>query len=360
MNQNLVLQDKIKVFIVDDSPLMCKALEQILLEDPDIEIVGQALSGQSALEALENIESDVCTLDVQMPGMNGVTLLKHIMIRHPIPALMLSAYTGEGKDITFDALRYGAVDFFQKPTRDENINLELQKSVLLSKIKRAAQVHVSAAKYLRVRYSGGPKKTLAQEESFISPKGVTIIGASTGGYASLLKLLPSMFLPPLEPVVVVLGTPMQYMQAFVNYLQSYVPFNLERAKDQEEIKRGHVYFISSEESTSLEKQGDSLVLHLSPRGNYHYEESGLDLLMFSASELFSSSTQVLLLSGDRMEGLIGAKEVHRVGGTVLVQKPETCLSPELPRRTMEEISARPFALNELVGKIQSWTEKKEG
>jgi two-component system chemotaxis response regulator CheB len=334
-------------------------LEQILSQDPEIEIAGQALSGQSALDALEHVESDVCTLDVQMPGMNGITLLKHIMIKRPIPALMLSAYTGEGKDITFDALRYGAVDFFQKPTRDENIDLESQKSILLSKIKRAAQVHVSAAKYLRVRYSGGPKQTSDQEESLIFPKVITIIGASTGGYASLLKLLPSMFLPPVEPVIIVLGTPVKYMQAFVDYLQSYVPFNLKRAKDHDNIQRGHIYFISSEESTSLERQGDSLILRLSSRGIYQHEDGGLDLLMFSASELFSASTQAVLLSGDRMEGLSGAREVNRVGGTVIVQKPETCLSPELSIMVMDEINAMPFALNELVAKIQSWTGKEE-
>jgi two-component system chemotaxis response regulator CheB len=337
---------------------MCKALEDLLSDDPEVEIVGKALSGHTALESLAMLESDVCTLDVQMPGMNGLTLLKHIMIRHPMPALMLSAFTGEGEEVTFDALRYGAVDFLKKPSRDDDIDLDSHKSLILAKIKRAANVHVSAAKYLRVRYSGGPKKALTEEEATF-PKGLTVIGSSTGGYASLLKLFPAMFLPPVEPVLVVLGTPKQYMQGFVDYLQSYVPFNLERAKDQEGLKKGNVYFISSEETASLEREGDSLIMHLSSKGNMSKDESGLDLLLFSASDLFSASTLAVFLSGDKVEGLSGAKEVLRLGGSVMVQKPESCLSPELPNKIIEELNIEAKLLNALTENIQTWTERKE-
>jgi two-component system chemotaxis response regulator CheB len=109
--------EKIRVFIVDDSPLMCRAMGRILSDDPDIEVVGQALSGKHALAEMPKAECDVCTLDVHMPGMNGLTVLKHIMIRFPKPTLMVSAFTSDGSRVTFEALRYGAVDFFQKPSQ---------------------------------------------------------------------------------------------------------------------------------------------------------------------------------------------------------------------------------------------------
>jgi two-component system chemotaxis response regulator CheB len=346
--------EKIRVFIVDDSPLMCRVIGHILAEDPDLKVVGHALNGQDALKALSQTICDVCTLDVHMPGMNGLSVLKHIMIRFPIPTLMISAFTADGSRVTFEALRYGAVDFFQKPAQDSGQDLEAQKTLLQARVKRAARVQAGAARYLRLKQLDGVSSVRRDTSNGGFPGGITVIGASTGGYAALLYLIPIMSSAPASPVIVALGTPPQHLKAFVDYLQAYVPMRVMRASEGEILKKGTVYFISCEESSSIERNDDSLVLRLGHRPDLSSQEGSLDLLLYSASEHFGSGTLSVFLSGDGTEGLGGAKEVSRVGGTLLVQRPDTCLAPEIPDNVEAATKAETRTIHELAAMIQGW------
>lgn len=325
--------EKTRVFIVDDSPMMCRVLERIFSDDDEICVVGTAMSGQAALEGLARGEANVCTLDVEMPGMNGITLLKHIMIRFPLPALMVSAFISEGARVTFDALRYGAVDFFQKPSQDSGMDLEAQKATLRLKVKKAAAVSMGAARYLRIgRTSAGKAPSKGQGKRDV-PGGVTVIGTSTGGYASLLTLFPAFTAPPREPIIVVAGMPGQYLDFFIEYLQEYAPFPLRRVRDGDIIEGGVAYFVSGEEFSSLEQNGDGLSLRVTRRTNLSDREGPLDLLLFSASEHFSDGTLAVYLSGDAREGVSGAMEVERMGGEDLGPAArDLSLSSPCPRR----------------------------
>lgn len=344
----------IRVFIVDDSPLLCKAIEKMLQNDPEIEIAGRALSGQEALNLLPQSNCDICTLDVHMPGMSGITVLKHIMIRFPIPVLMLSAFTAEGSRITFEALRYGAVDFFQKPSRTVDSggadSLIAQANVLKNRLKRAARVRLDAARYLRLKTRTKPltASTLSQE------KGIVVIGATTGGYASLLSILPSMTSPPLTPVLIFLGVAPQYIGPFAEYLKAYVPCPIIRGTHDIRLQGGNVYLVSMSESAALEYRGDDTYLLLNTRSELMGMESGMDLLLYSVSEHFGARGLAIFLSGDGTEGLEGAKELVRCGGKVLAQRPETCLVPDLAEAAIQRASAETCSLQELSAVIGSW------
>ncbi len=340
-----------RVFIIDDSPMMCKVLQKVLSEDTAIEVVGRALNGQEALERLSDLECDVCTLDVHMPGMNGLTVLKHIMIRRPIPTLMVSAFTADGSRVTFEALRYGAVDFFQKPSRDGGEDMLALSDMLRSRVKRAAKVQVGAARYLRLRPVSGDKPAVSSG----SPEGIAVVNTSTGGYSSILAILPNMQAPPKVPVVVSMGTPGRYLTAFVDYLKGYVPCELKRAGDQDLLQPGTIYFTSAEESVSLERAGDGTRLLVNPRPDLTDEEGGVDLLLFSSLEHFGKDVLVMTLSGDRKEGLTGAREAARLGAPVLVQRPESCLAPTQPRRIAEEVGAQALSLGEIAAKLTHWS-----
>ena len=349
--------NKIRVLIVDDSPLICKALKQALDLDPEIEVIGHALSGQEALKVLSSTPCDLCTLDVHMPGMNGLSVLKHIMIRFPKPTLMISAFTAEGSRITFDALRYGAVDFFQKPSQEKGKDLLSQTGILQTRVKRAAMVQVGAARYLRLKpvspsISSGSDAGLSAKDF---PKGIVIVNTSTGGYFALLSLLPNLTSCPKVPLIISLGTPERYLNAFKEYLKIYVSFKVLRGRDQEILESGKVYLISNEESASLEQSGDTMRLNLGPRADLKAQEGAIDLLLFSASEQFGPRTLSVFLSGDGDEGLTGAREVLRNGGKLFVQKPETCLVPDLPRKIVQEGNAEPHTLGELTSLISEWS-----
>ena len=109
------MNKKKKILIVDDSRMIRKGLTEIFESSDSFEVVGEAADGREALSAIKSMQPDVVTLDVMMPEMDGLTTLKHIMIECPRPTVMLSSLTQDGSETTFDALRYGAVDFISKP-----------------------------------------------------------------------------------------------------------------------------------------------------------------------------------------------------------------------------------------------------
>src|SRR6202046_802824 len=115
MSINIGITDKVRVLVVDDSALMRKLIPQMLEADPSIEVVGTAMDGNFCLKKIEELKPNVITLDLQMPGMNGIDTLKEIMRRNPLPVIVVSSHSVEGASITFKALGLGAFDFVPKP-----------------------------------------------------------------------------------------------------------------------------------------------------------------------------------------------------------------------------------------------------
>jgi len=137
-----------RVLIVDDSAMMRKALAKIFGEE-DFLIVGSAANGVEALELIPRVHPDVITLDVNMPVMDGISALKRIMIQFPLPTVMVSAMTQDGATITFDALKYGAVDFIPKPSQLNEEDKEKQISLIREKVQLASKVAINSVRYIR-------------------------------------------------------------------------------------------------------------------------------------------------------------------------------------------------------------------
>ncbi len=341
-----------RVMIIDDSPLMCRAIENILEDDPNIKVAGCAHSGPEALDMLQERPCDICTLDVHMPGMNGITVLKHIMVKHPLPTLMISAFTADGARITFDALRYGAVDFFQKPSSAGGKDLEAQADVLRNKVKTAARVQVEAARYLRLKLVSRKKESAETTDS--SRMSVNIISTSTGGYSSLLSLLPSIDPALSDPILVFMGVSDEILRAFMDYLGSYVKLPVKRAADDQEMRPGTIYFLGNNECTAFEQHGGRWNLNVSVRQDLPGREGPVDLALLSASEHFGQGARAIFLSGDEEQGFTGARELLRNGGSVLIQRPATCLSPAVPQQILTElddVGAREVTLPEMAAII---------
>jgi chemotaxis response regulator CheB len=132
---------KVRVLVVDDSALMRKLIPQMLEADPSIEVVGTAMDGNFCLKKIEELQPNVITLDLQMPGMNGIDTLKEIMRRHPLPVIVVSSHSTEGASITFKALGLGAFDFVTKP-QDASVHMAETARELIAKIKAAADCKV--------------------------------------------------------------------------------------------------------------------------------------------------------------------------------------------------------------------------
>ena len=342
---------KIKVLIIDDSPLMCIVVSQILSEDERFEIVGRALNGREALEILKTTKCDLCTLDVNMPGMNGLTVLKHIMIRYPTPTLMVSAFTSEGSKVSFDALRYGAIDFFHKPSMDNAASLAEQGEQLRRKAINAARVQLRAAQYLRLKKM--QKKSPPPKDELV--ESVVIMHGAIGSYASVLNLLPLMEETPKSPIIISMAVQGQYLEAFVEYLRGYLPYDMAVASERQEVRPGSLYFIPRELAGIFDYIDGKLILETAPRPELNEKEGGIDLLLLSASEHFGSKTLAIFLSGENSQGSTGAEELLRLSGTVMTQQLETCLRPELPKAILEHQNAKSATLLELAKKTASWS-----
>ena len=141
---------KIRVLIIDDAEFMRRALTKILSSEPNIEVVGYGKTGREGLEAIKKLKPDVVTLDIDMPEMDGITALKHIMIKYPTPVVVVSALTHKG-EITFESLRLGVVDFLPKPSGSVSRDMELQKEDLIKRIKIASSVDINKVKRARIK-----------------------------------------------------------------------------------------------------------------------------------------------------------------------------------------------------------------
>ncbi len=341
----------VKVLIVDDSPIMCKALKQILSGDDEIEVASIALNGVEALNKLSSEDFDVCTLDVHMPGMSGLTVLKNIMVRFPVPTLMVSAFTGDGSRVTFEALRYGAVDFFKKPSRTGAADLKEQADILRARLKRAAQVQVKAARYLRIKPTGF-KAGMKDEETEV--RGLAVIHGSTGGYSSILAIVPHLE-PSLEvPVIVSLTTSQGNLRAFADYMRPFSPCPIDVPEGKVELKAGHIYLLAVNQACTFEQAGGKWEMFVTDRPIDTEKEGAVDLILLSASEAFENKCMAVFVSGDNMHGITGAREVVRNRGRVMAQTPENCLAPFMPRHVLEEFDTESGEPVEIARQISGW------
>src|SRR6266545_531994 len=130
---------KIQVLVVDDSTFMRKSLSSMLATDPRITIAGLARNGEEALQLVHQLHPDVVTMDVEMPGMNGIDALKRIMAEHPVPVVMVSSLTTEGAGDTFKALELGAIDYIPKQLDGVAMKIHDIQNELIAKIIAASQ-----------------------------------------------------------------------------------------------------------------------------------------------------------------------------------------------------------------------------
>ncbi|MCI5137791.1 MAG: response regulator [Candidatus Electrothrix sp. AR1] len=317
---------KINLFIVDDSRMMRKVIASIFKDHPVVEVVGEAENGEEALQIIPQLKPDVVTLDVEMPVMDGLTTIKHLMIQAPTPTVMLSSMTVEGSDVTFDALKYGAVDFVSKPTNTGESNLEEQTSEIERKVRLAAEVELEAVRYVRA-VSQEKKDALALAGK--KCERLVALGGAEGGYGSLLKILPHLSAKFPVAYLVVFYVSSRHLDSFVKYINKLSPLIIRRAENNAKVEAGVCYFASGEEYMTVHEQEGEWVFHLSA-APFATRRGSIDMLFYSVAERIKEKSVAVVLSGMGEDGGEGMEEVLRVGGTGIVQDPAGSLYREMP------------------------------
>jgi two-component system chemotaxis response regulator CheB len=311
----------VKLVIVDDSALMRRVLYDLLSADKTIEIVGSASNGEEALDSIPSLKPDIVTMDINMPKMNGLTALKHIMIKYPTPVLMLSAFTIEGSDVTFDSLKFGAVDFITKPSRTNPESLRDHRVSVINKVKNAAGVKIDKIKHIRM--SEKPvKKAPASDEA---AESLIYIRTSTGGYSSILQTIPWIDSGFNKSLIIQTNISVDYLKPFVKYLNKFSEIRIAEAADKEYIQRGHCYINPVEHQLSFSYEHGKTIMNINRVPAHISTANSTDVSILSYSEIAGDKALLFLLSGEEGVSLDSLREIKRVGGKIYAQDPETCL-----------------------------------
>ena len=340
------MNNPVKALVVDDSKLIRRVLCRVFEESESVKVVGEAGNGKEALEMVHSLNPDVITLDVNMPVMDGLTALKHIMIKYPRPTVMVSSLTREGAAVTFDALKYGAIDFIHKPSKVKGKNLEEQYRDMIKKVTLAAEVEIDSIRLIRSKKSK-PAQNIGRQEC----KYVFAVGAAEGGYGSLLKIIPYLRqeLPVAFIIVIHAGT--RYVDAFARYLDVNSMFNVKRAVDGDAVEAGTCYIAAGTEFISLDSARDGNILHIVTSGCQNCK-GAVNFLMASLARILKKRSIGLILTGSGNDGINGMQAINRAGGGTIVQKPETCLCREMPESIMDKCNVNMvIADNKLADKL---------
>ncbi len=370
----------LKVLIVDDSLVFRRFLGEIFEDCDNIEIAGEASNGIEALELLLRVKPDVILLDLEMPLMDGMTALQHLMIHRPTPAIMFSSLTEEGTARCFDTLKNGAVDFFNKDFIFQRNNLDVQKELLVEKVEKAGSMVLLnrdpfAVDSAEEEGSGSEPRTkqwalfceecghreivnidpgrsvqdftcsacgdkitctLSAGEQVHQELFVSFLVGGCGSCSNLLSILPSLDNSFAGSIIGFVESEHDtHLNNFVEYLDSISSIRVLRAEEGMSIDSGTCYLLSCNDNLSFISDASQVML----QKNTTMTEGPLDVLLASAADTFKDNASVYFLSGRKMAVGAGLNAFAKSADRVKLLLSEECFFPELSRGVSESIGS---------------------
>jgi two-component system, chemotaxis family, protein-glutamate methylesterase/glutaminase len=321
----------IRVLIADDSAVMRAALSRAVESTPSLQVCGTAKHGLEALEKIRQLRPDVVTLDVDIPHLNGLEVLKRIMSEFPRPVIMVSSRTQQGAEVTLEALAVGAFDYLSKADNGQPLDPHRLRDDLIEKIEAAARSPLALMSAFR---SASPQSFAhdAPHEEFNVPPEIIALGTSTGGPRALEEILPQ--LPADLPVgmIIVQHMPLGFTAPFAKRLDSISNVKVREAKNGDAMQPGSVYIApAGQHATLSRKPGSRATIALSdnPPGTIH--KPSVDVMMLSVAEAFGRHAVGIILTGMGADGLQGMTAIRNAGGTTIGQDEATCAVYGMPR-----------------------------
>jgi two-component system chemotaxis response regulator CheB len=308
---------------------MRKLIPQMLEGDDAIDVVGTAMDGSFCLKKIEELKPNVVTLDLEMPGMNGIDTLKEIMRHNPVPVIVFSSHSTEGASVTMKALGLGAFDFVTKP-KDTSAHMRETARELIAKVKAAADCKLKP----RV-LAGAPPKPEKIAAPTGAPNKIVAIGVSTGGPQALeyvLSQLPGDFR---GAITVVQHMPDGFTDMFARRLDEVCPLRVKEAQSGDLLSPGRVLICPGSRHMKVKRLplGDIVVLSDEPRVNGH--RPSVDVLLRSVAEEFRGNAVGVLMTGMGDDGAEGLGAIKRVGGMTIAQSEESCVVYGMPKAAIE-------------------------
>ncbi len=352
-----------KVLVVDDSAFMRKSIVTILEKDPSITVVGTAANGEEALKLIPQLDPDVVTLDVEMPKMDGLTVLKHIMAEMPRPVLMVSSITSEGAETTLKAMDAGAMDFIAKPSSNVSLDIINIETELREKVKAVAR----RRPFMRARplpgASGpapgfarpatpGPGATPASgagrpaAPALTRPSGpltfsggasrdLVAIGVSTGGPPAVQKVLSALPKEFPVPILIAQHMPAAFTGPFARRLDGICAISVKEAENGERLRPGTAYVAPGGKHIRLESRAGLLNVSVSEEPKEALYKPSANVLMESVGNALGRRALGVILTGMGSDGLEGIKVMKQKGGRALAQSEATCVVYGMPKAIVD-------------------------
>jgi len=367
----------VKVLVVDDSGFFRRRVSEILSADPNIQVVGTATNGKEAIDQALALKPDVITMDYEMPMMDGITAVRHIMQRCPTPVLMFSSLTHEGARVTLDALDAGAVDFLPKNFEDISRNPEKVKQLLCEKIlsisrsnrrvgayaapapvaapaPTPAPAPASTASYassVPVRPTPAPIPTRAPAPAPSSPAPkrkaykLVAIGTSTGGPVALQRVLTQLPANFPAPIVLVQHMPAAFTKAFAERLDKLCRISVKEAEDGDLLRPGLALLAPGGKQMMVDGRGAVKILPGDERLNY---KPCVDITFGSAAKSYGDKVLAVVLTGMGADGREGARLLKQSGSSIWAQDEASCVIYGMPMAIVKaELADAVYALDDI-------------
>jgi two-component system, chemotaxis family, protein-glutamate methylesterase/glutaminase len=319
-----VNSERRSVLIADDSPFMRQWVNEILAPT-EFSVCGFASDGHEAVRLVHELNPDIVTLDVEMPGLDGLHALGYIMSETPRPVVVLTALDPtHGAPLALRALELGALDFVRKPAAAER---EALAPALLQALRAATSANVGAARMLA---AAGPGVIHGDHPATATASVLVAIAASTGGPRALTELIPALPGDLDAAVVVVQHMPAGFTRGFANRLDGLSQLRVREAKDGEQLATGTVYVAPGGASIGLVARSEGASLTVGDGPPVHGVRPAADPLFGSVSTLFGPRAVGVVMTGMGRDGAAGLQAIRRSGGLGLVQAPATAVVPGMP------------------------------
>jgi two-component system, chemotaxis family, protein-glutamate methylesterase/glutaminase len=323
----------IRVLVVDDSAFMRRVIGEAISSQADMELAGVAINGLDALLKVEQLKPDVVTLDVEMPEMDGLTALRHLMARYPRPVVMLSSLTQEGAATTLRALSIGAVDFVGKPSGSISLDFHKVREDLLHKVRIAATARVHTR--LAPTVPAHPARTAAPSRASGFDR-LVVIGSSTGGPRALGSVVPALQRDGRTAYVIVQHMPAGFTRSLAERLDGSSAIDVHEASAGDRLAVDTALLAPGDHHLRLAASG---VVELDEGPRVHGVRPSVDVTLESVAAHFSNRTVVAILTGMGQDGASGAASVRAAGGYVLAEDESTCVVWGMPRAVVERGAA---------------------
>ncbi|MFS2159138.1 chemotaxis response regulator protein-glutamate methylesterase [Pseudomonas sp. Pseusp122] len=376
----------VKVLVVDDSGFFRRRVTEILSSDPNIQVVGTATNGKEAIEQALLLKPDVITMDYEMPMMDGITAVRHIMQRSPTPVLMFSSLTHEGARVTLDALDAGAVDFLPKNFEDISRNPEKVKQLLCEKVHSISRSNrrfsgfnaptaapVAAAPAARTA-APAPSRSIPSRTSAPAPAvhsshshahhpapaaqhapsspapkrkayKLVAIGTSTGGPVALQRVLTQLPASFPAPIVLIQHMPAAFTKAFAERLDKLCSISVKEAEDGDVLRPGLALLAPGGKQMMVDARGTIKILPGDERLNY---KPCVDITFGSAAKSYGDKVLAVVLTGMGADGREGARLLKQGGSHIWAQDEASCVIYGMPMAIVKaDLADAVYSLDEI-------------